>query len=733
MADAQSSVRVIGRARVELSGEGEWTVSSTDASAAQRAVGSAGTVVEVFRVAIAPRPTNDSRTLEIRVDGDPRRLLAVVEVDGERRPAVGSGSDGEAVFSLTVLAPGCTVWLFEFATSASATEWRERFGGAQTRAEPPPVRPGGGIPGFGLDRVVIRTPFPQPPRLPPRVPRFPLPGLPRPVPAPPPDEIVREADSVPPEPHEPAEAGSEPEEATAAPVPAFVTGEMPGTARQHDVITVEATLSWERRTPSDDTEFEDALVKIRPDLPVSVSISTHGYRLAHGSRTRSLRLLAGQPPVSASFALEAVDPGRAEVTLVFRQDDEYPLAELRLVSEITQEPGSQAPVTARGRVIEPDPEMASLPTIRIDETVVAGKSYLDVGVQIGRVRAHGLVQTIDKSQLVERAYDRIAALRQQRTAQKEGDGEVDREGRRSHALKELRAVGVDLSLTLLTPALRSFLWKHVAELDKLVIQTTGEFDIPWELLYVFDPRKDVDDEGEVDTDHFLGMRGSTRWVYNTARPQHIGVARERAMYLCPSYTGPGMALAFSRDEAGLLRRRIHARVVTPGTSKTLSKIVKNGFDLLHFAGHGVWSASPPSQRILLAGYRRDRPDSAATAYSADDLRLDLPDRVMVEEPTKALMVFLNACDLGRLDTSAVGLGGFPEAFLRGGVAVLVGCSWAVDDEIAGDFSRLFYEALGTSDIGDAMRVARTRALENDDLSALAYVAYAHPRTTVSFT
>lgn len=217
--------------------------------------------------------------------------------------------------------------------------------------------------------------------------------------------------------------------------------------------------------------------------------------------------------------------------------------------------------------------------------------------------------------------------------------------------------------------MRQFLWEHVDELDDLVIQTTGEFDIPWEIVYISDPTRSVAEEPEVIVDHFLGMRGATRWVYNTSLPREVVVRRGRAKYLCPDYKGPGLALSFTREEAALIKSRLHARVVRPGTATAMSQLMANGFDLLHFAGHGVWSDAPPDQRLLLARYRRDHPTAPDTSYPASILRHDLPDAHAPTAANAPGMVFLNACDVGRIDTSVVGLGGFPEAFLRGGVGV----------------------------------------------------------------
>ncbi|HET6673538.1 MAG TPA: CHAT domain-containing protein, partial [Agromyces sp.] len=117
------------------------------------------------------------------------------------------------------------------------------------------------------------------------------------------------------------------------------------------------------------------------------------------------------------------------------------------------------------------------------------------------------------------------------------------------------------------------------------------------------------------------------------------------------------------------------------------------------------------------------------------LRRDLPDRGVTDAAAAGPLVFLNACDLGRLPSGPASLGGFPEAFLRGGAAAFVGCSWAVGDDPASTFVHTFYETLadGTATIAEAARAARRAARDASDLTDLAYAVYAHPRARIRIT
>ncbi len=96
-------------------------------------------------------------------------------------------------------------------------------------------------------------------------------------------------------------------------------------------------------------------------------------------------------------------------------------------------------------------------------------------------------------------------------------------------------------------------------------------------------------------------------------------------------------------------------------------------------------------------------------------------------PRRRARSFPQRVDIGRLPSGPAALGGFPEAFLRGGAAAFVGCSWAVGDDPASTFVEAFYAALADDDatIADATRAAR-RAAATTPTSPIAYAVYAHP-------
>jgi hypothetical protein len=218
-------------------------------------------------------------------------------------------------------------------------------------------------------------------------------------------------------------------------------------------------------------------------------------------------------------------------------------------------------------------------------------------------------------------------------------------------------------------------------------------------------------------------------VYDAAHPTEIRVRRSRARYLCPEYSTPALALSRTTEEGAGLRRRFGAIAVEPDAADGLAALMSGGFDLLHFAGHRRWTTGRDRrEELLLGGYRDD--DVTPTGHYADaDARRDLAARPATE--ATAPIVMLNACDLGRLPSGEHGLGGFAEAFLRGGAGAVVCRGWSVDDEPASPFVEAFYAALADgSTISAAARAGRSAARTAGDVSALAFAVFAHPDARV---
>ena len=73
----------------------------------------------------------------------------------------------------------------------------------------------------------------------------------------------------------------------------------------------------------------------------------------------------------------------------------------------------------------------------------------------------------------------------------------------------------------------------------------------------------------------------------------------------------------------------------------------------------------------------------------------------------------------------------PKALLRGGIASYVGTYWPVGDDGAKTFAETFYpELLDGKPIGVALKTARRKLYENEDIDWANYIHYGDPEFLV---
>ncbi|WP_344369946.1 DUF7363 domain-containing protein [Agromyces tropicus] len=512
---------------------------------------------------------------------------------------------------------------------------------------------------------------------------------------------------------------------------AHLQGEMPQTVVVDRPFPVRFSLSRRPVAPTPGFGQASTVASVDVSRAVTVTIVPRGFRMAADEpRTIDLELPGSDDDVARhEFTLVAPEPGFGEVALIVRQGADLPLATLRLTAEaVAEEPGESGaatPRTVEAAVTRPDRELLALPSIRVDEELVDGVSTLSIRASVGRDSADGTMRLPDKGGYVSRLYRRIDGIRS-RVA-----GIRDTQRRADAALRELSRLGRAVAADVLPPEVLEFLWTHRDELDGLIVQTTGEVDVPWEIVHLVPPPTEPS-SGE--DGRFLSRYGLTRWVYGTAHPVDLHVATDRAHVICPTYKLRRFQLQATAEERDLLEDRLKATLIDPDDVDAVRTVVTEGYDLLHFAGHGHWATTaPPIQELLLSEFDDEAP-GRDWRYSDEDLRADLPDLGTIAEDAEGPLVFLNACDLGRLPSGDRSLGGFPEAFLRRGAGAFVGCSWSVGDDAAGSFVRAFYAALVTGEtLAEATRDARTAAARDADLSDLAFAVYAHPRARLHLT
>jgi hypothetical protein len=375
------------------------------------------------------------------------------------------------------------------------------------------------------------------------------------------------------------------------------------------------------------------------------------------------------------------------------------------------------PQLAAASLIPPPRALADLPTIAIDETFTRGRSRLRITATVqGRTQTHEV--DLDKVDMIDGVYNDVREIRR-----KLGKSRDAQDMATAHAA--LRESGSKLAEQLFGEEIGALLWRRRNHLTHLVVQSSGEVDIPWEIVHLVPPSGRPDD---VRT-NFLGDKGLTRWVYDTARPTELPVRVDRVIGIAPDYADPDLKLARTQEELRALRKYLTGQGRVVETKDDLRTAIKEGFDLVHFAGHGRWRETDPrGQEIAFAAFMSANDDGTAS-YRDADARQDVPE---LDDPTAAEsqpIVFLSACDVGRLRAGAAGLGGFAEVFLRGGVGVFIGCSWAVQDDAASAFVKTFYRLALEQGVtlGEATLAARRAAHRAGDLNALAFTVFGDPR------
>ncbi|MFB7894089.1 CHAT domain-containing protein [Microbacterium sp. NPDC056044] len=558
-----------------------------------------------------------------------------------------------------------------------------------------------------------------------------------------PPAMVEEIQESEPEP-EPVAAGPAPAEGGAdrpkpavdgsTPIDVNVAASMPADLYEDVPFDVVVTLSRERILIPKGHAGDAQPVKVRKRGAIRIAVQADGFDIASGTEPSVVAEIPqpGAPNVY-TFGLVPGAEGLGRVTVTVTQDpDVMPLAVIPLSTMILAADDApadagelRAPVRGEAGAATPPKEVAKLPMIAIEETISRGHSVLKVTAKVGKKRETNTICLLDKAAYVDQIYRDLERIRDTYVTEKKAG--VAGETLIAHAEEALRGVGTRIARTLLGDEVNALLWDRRDRMTQLVIQTSGELDIPWEIVHL----ARVGEAERDDDSHFLGDKGLTRWLWGTTQPTRFTVAAARAVAIAPDYTDAALKLPATQQEVAELRKRLALMPDGPVTRDEVRTRIEAGFDLLHFAGHGRWrDRDPRGQEIALAAFVTAQDDGSA-AYSDADAREDLSRRPDAGDAASHPFVFLSACDVGRLQQGATGLGGFAEAFLRGGAGVFIGCSWAVRDDVTAEFATTFYEQLfAGKTLGEAAAAARSAARAHNDLTALAFTVFADPRAQI---
>jgi Skp family chaperone for outer membrane proteins len=282
---------------------------------------------------------------------------------------------------------------------------------------------------------------------------------------------------------------------------------------------------------------------------------------------------------------------------------------------------------------------------------------------------------------------------------------------------ELRAFGGRLFDDLFPEGLQRQLWEHRQEFKSIMVISTEPF-IPWELVHLKPPKQSYLPEETC----FLGQLGLVRWLHEAGfPPNYLTIKKDRANYIIPHYPIDRYRLPQAEQETKFLEQIFQATPIEPQLTAVRKALDSGSFDLLHFAGHGQADQDNiANSKLLLEG--RIENNKYIHSYLSS---------TTVEQYFKSNgnrpMIVLNACQIGREGYTLTGIGGFAQAFLKGGAGVFVGSLWSVGDKPARIFTETLYSGLNEGlTLSEATIRARQQAQQAGDSTWLAYTVYGHP-------
>jgi hypothetical protein len=248
-----------------------------------------------------------------------------------------------------------------------------------------------------------------------------------------------------------------------------------------------------------------------------------------------------------------------------------------------------------------------------------------------------------------------------------------------------------------------------------LLLVTDETYVPWELALLetpLDPTRPP---------YLAAQTLMGRWVRHekVIAPPPVTLEVGRLTAVAASY-GLGTDLAKLKhavDEQTHLRDQWGAAALAAerATLEPLVQEPRRAGHLIHFAVHGLSDPEGNDQALLLSDKSRLLPSALAGRYRCgEDAPFDF--------------VFLNACQVGTAASCLGQAAGFPGDLIRGGAKGFLAPLWNVDDELALDFARHFYDATFNQGqpIGEILFEARKIYDHQASTTPMAYIYYGHP-------
>ena len=240
--------------------------------------------------------------------------------------------------------------------------------------------------------------------------------------------------------------------------------------------------------------------------------------------------------------------------------------------------------------------------------------------------------------------------------------------------------------------------------------------VPWELMI---PHRKNEQRQPLGVEFSIG-----RWTspLSVSAPQQLPLSS--SFVISPRYKGK-QKLAHAESEAKFVAKEFSGEIIRPATRKVIDDKFRGcRASLLHFICHGDVGADGVDQELrlengqVLTSLHVEGSLGFSSVLSGGDA-----------------LVFLNACQAGRVTPELSGLGGFAPTLIGLGAAAVIAPLWSVRDQIAKLVASDFYREVQASPMQPFAKILQTlrrNAYEGEDTedSWAAYCFYGDPNATL---
>ena len=453
---------------------------------------------------------------------------------------------------------------------------------------------------------------------------------------------------------------------------------------------------------------------------ISVLISILGESVqVNGPKVLKIDPPSPGKPTQSAFEIEALSEGLAQAAVIFRQGGRE-LANIKLKIQVKQGVVTATRATADAVGLPPVADVDGVLFLDVRRTPGISDIRYHYGLSCVRLGWDSL--EFESPKLL--APDGSAATSEMAFVQRIYSAMTNKmlrtQGQVAQFANEVDAFGEDLCAQLFPADMIRVLWDARNQIDSIRVMSWEAY-IPWELvkLALPGPQKQSDNK-------FLSQYGMVRWIAGLSAPRDLAL-KDWIYYAAtyPNNPSDDVTREVAYLTTNLLTHNIQATHV-PSTYDAFAEAWQDGaFDVFHVACHGDV---------------KDDDIEKAELVITDELVNGRPQYISISAnvvgklahlwPRRPL-VFLNACEAGRLGESLTAWGGWPQKLIASGAGVVVGASWPVRDVASNKFAEAFYEALlAGQTLAMAASQARTAAAASGDATWISFKVFGDPHATL---